>query len=122
VDPEIPSSYEVGIKSQWYDNRLRVNGAVYYSTFKDFQASAQVAGTLPPLFYLTNAGELETQGVELEVNAQLTDNFEVQGSVAYTDATFSDWPNAPCYARQNEAQGCVNGEQDLSGALVRSGR
>lgn len=118
VDPEIPTSYELGIKSQWFDNRLRVNAAAYYSTFKDFQASAQVAGAFPPIFYLTNAGELETQGVELEVNAQLTQNFAVQGSLAYTDATFSDWPDAPCYARQSEAQGCIDGTQDLSGARM----
>jgi iron complex outermembrane receptor protein len=118
VDPEIPSSYEVGIKSQWLDNRLRVNAAAYYSTFKDFQASAQVAGAFPPLFFLTNAGELETKGVELEVNAQVTDNFAMQGSLAYTDAIFSDWPDAPCYAGQTEAQGCVDGEQDLSGASM----
>jgi iron complex outermembrane receptor protein len=118
VDPEIPTSYEIGIKSQWLDNRLRVNAAAYYSEFKDFQASAQVAGAFPPLFFLTNAGKLETQGMELEVNAQVTDNFEVQASLAYTDATFADWPDAPCYARQTEAQGCVNGEQDLSGARM----
>lgn len=116
VDPEIPTSYEAGIKSQWLDNRLRVNAATYYSTFKDFQASAQVPGAFPPLFFLTNAGELETKGVELEVNANVLENFDVQASVAYTDATFSDWDDAPCYARQTEAQGCVNGVQDLSGA------
>jgi iron complex outermembrane receptor protein len=116
VDPEIPTSYEIGIKSQWFDNRLRFNGAAYYSKFKDFQASAQVAGAFPPLFFLTNAGELETKGVEIEVNAQIAANFEVQGSLAYTDATFADWDDAPCYARQIEAQGCVDGVQDLSGA------
>ena len=116
VDPEIPTSYEVGMKSQWLDNRLRINTAAYYSTFKDFQASAQVAGAFPPLFFLTNAGELETRGVEIEVNAQVAENFELQGSLAYTDATFSDWDEAPCYARQTAAQGCVDGVQDLSGA------
>jgi iron complex outermembrane recepter protein len=118
VDPEIPTSYELGIKSQWFDNRLRLNAAAYYSTFKDFQASAQVAGAFPPIFFLTNAGELETKGMEFEVNAQLTENFEVQGSLAYTDAIFSDWQDAPCYARQTPAQGCVNGSQDLSGARM----
>ncbi|MCB1687175.1 MAG: TonB-dependent receptor [Halioglobus sp.] len=119
VDPEIPSSYEVGIKSQWWDNRLRVNAAAYYSTFKDFQASAQVAGAFPPIFFLTNAGELETKGVELEVNAQLTDNFAVQGSLAYTDAIFSDWPDAPCYSRQPAGENeCNSGTQDLSGARM----
>jgi iron complex outermembrane receptor protein len=116
VDPEIPTNYEMGVKSQWWDNRLRVNGAVYYTQFKDFQASAQVAGAFPPLFYVTNAGELETQGVELEVDAQLTDNLSFQGSLAYTDAIFSDWEDAPCYARQTPAEGCIDEGQDLSGA------
>ncbi len=116
VDPEIPTSYEAGIKSQWLDNRLRLNSAVYYSTFKDFQASAQVPDAFPPIFFLTNAGELETKGVEVEMNANVLENFEVQASLAYTDAIFSDWGDAPCYARQTVAQGCVNGVQDLSGA------
>ncbi len=116
VDPEIPTSYEIGIKSQWFDNRLRFNAAAYYSTFEDFQASAQIAGAFPPIFFLTNAGELETQGMEIEVNAQLAEHFQLQGSLAYTDAIFSDWQEAPCYARQSVAQGCVDGVQDLSGA------
>ncbi len=118
VDPEIPTSYEAGIKSQWLDNRLRLNGAVYYSTFKDFQASAQVPDAFPPIFYLTNAGELETQGVEIEMNANVLENFDVQASLAYTDAIFSDWEGAPCYANQTPMQGCVNGVQDLSGADI----
>jgi len=116
VDPEIPTNFEVGIKSQWFDNRLRVNGAAYYTQFKDFQASAQVAGAFPPIFYVTNAGELETQGIELEVDAQLAENLSFQASLAYTDAIFSDWDDAPCYARQTAAQGCVDEAQDLSGA------
>ncbi len=106
VDPEIPTNYEVGIKSQWFENRLRVNAAAYYSQFKDF----------PPLFYVTNAKELETQGVELELDAQPTDNLSFQGSLAYTDAIFSDWDDAPCYARQTVAEGCIDDAQNLSGA------
>ena len=51
-----------------------------------------------------------------EVNANVLENFDVQASVAYTDAIFSDWPDAPCYANQTPQQGCVNGVQDLSGA------
>ena len=116
VDPEIPTNYELGIKSQWLDDRLRLNGALYYTQFEDFQASAQVPNAFPPLFFLTNAGELETQGVELEMNAQLLPNLGVQASIAYTDAIFSDWTDAPCYSGQTEMQGCVNGIQDLSGA------
>ena len=116
VDPEIPTNYELGIKSEWLDNRLRVNGAIYYTQFEDFQASAQVPDAFPPLFFLTNAGELETEGVEIEMNAQVLENLSVRASVAYTDAIFSDWTDAPCYSGQTEALGCIDGIQDLSGA------
>ena len=116
VDPEIPTNYEIGIKSQWWDNRVRFNGAVYYTEFKDFQASAQVPNAFPPQFFLVNAGELETEGVEVELTAQLLENLVVHTAVAYTDAIFSEWQDAPCYSRQTEAEGCIDGEQDLSGA------
>lgn len=116
VDPEIPTNYELGIKSEWLDNRLRINAAVYYTEFQDFQASAQVPNAFPPLFFLANAGELETQGVEIEINAQALENLQLQASIAYTDATFSDWKDAPCYANQSAADGCINDMQDLSGA------
>jgi iron complex outermembrane receptor protein len=120
VDPEIPTNYELGIKSEWWDNRLRLNGAIYYTEFEDFQASTQVPNAFPPIFFLTNAGELETEGVEMEFTAQLTENLALSGSVAYTDAIFSDWEDAPCYSGQTEAQGCVNETQDLSGADMPS--
>jgi iron complex outermembrane receptor protein len=116
VDPEIPTNYEIGIKSQWWDNRLRFNGAVYYTEFRDFQASAQVPNAFPPQFFLVNAGELETEGVEIELTAQVLENMVVHTAIAYTDAIFSDWTDAPCYSLQTEAEGCVDGVQDLSGA------
>jgi iron complex outermembrane receptor protein len=116
VDPEIPTSYEIGLKSQWMDNRLRVNATAYYTEFKDFQASVITLGSLPPEYFLDNAGELETTGIELEVNALVTERLTLQAAVAYTDATFSDWGNAQCYEGQTEAQGCIDGRQDLSGS------
>ncbi|NQX89296.1 MAG: TonB-dependent receptor [Halioglobus sp.] len=117
VDPEIPTNYEIGLKSEWLDNRLRVNGAIYYTEFKDFQASTQVPDVFPPLFILENAGKLETEGVELDVSAMVLENLQLTANMAYTDATFTDWKDAPCYAGQTEAQGCKNNTvQNLSGA------
>ena len=37
-------------------------------------------------------------------------------AIAWFQPDFSGWPDAPCYADQTAAQGCVNGVQDLSGA------
>lgn len=118
VGPEIPTSYELGIKSEWFDNRLRLNAAAYYTEFEDFQASAQVPGVIPPEFFLTNAGELETQGIEVELQALPMENLFLTGGIAYTDAVFSDYKSSPCYEGQTEELGCIDGSQDLSGAKL----
>lgn len=115
VEPEIPTNYELGIKSQWLDNRLRFNGTVFLTRFEDFQASASVPNAFPPIFFLTNAGELETKGVEVELTAQVSENLRIQSAIAYTDATFKEWQDAPCFSGQSAAQGCIAGAQDLSG-------
>jgi len=95
---------------------VRFNGAVYFTRFKDFQASTQVPDAFPPRFFLANAGELETKGVEIELTAQVLPNLAVHTAFAYTDAIFSDWKDAPCYSLQTVEEGCVDGIQDLTGA------
>ena len=124
LEPEIPTSVELGIKSEWLDNRLRVNATLFYSEFEDFQAEVLDSTTIPPGFVLTNAGDLETQGAEIEVVAQITPQFLLSGFIAYNDATFSDYPGAACYDGQTEADGCVtdafrNRSQDLTGKKLR---
>ncbi|GAB3278729.1 TonB-dependent receptor [Parahaliea aestuarii] len=114
VDPEIPYAYELGIKSQWLDNRLRLNAALFHTTFEDFQTSVS-DGQVPPTFFLDNAGELETRGIEIEVSAQPSANLMLMGSLAYIDAEFTDYTGAACYPGQSEAQGCIGDVQDLSG-------
>lgn len=114
VDPEIPTNYELGIKSEWLDGRLRANSSIFYTEFDDFQASLS-DNQIPPSFYLDNAGQLVTEGLEFELTAQATDNLFLSGNLTYVDATFDEYKGAPCYPGQSAAQGCVNGVQDLSG-------
>ena len=116
VDPEIPTNFEAGIKSTWYDGRLQLNASAFYTEFEDFQASLSVVRNLSPAFFLDNAGELQTQGLELELTAAPTDNLLLALNVAVVDATFEEYEGAQCYGGQTAAQGCVNGTQDLSGA------
>lgn len=117
VAPEIPTNYEIGLKSEWWERRLRLNGAVFYTTFEDFQTSVS-NGQVPPTFFLDNAGELETRGVELEILAQVTGQLTLSGGLAYTDSTFTDYTGAACYPGQTEVQGCIDGSQDLGGARM----
>lgn len=127
VEPEIPTNFELGIKSRWLDNRLGVNATLFYTQFEDFQAESSTASLGgPPAIFLDNAEELETYGLELEVHAQVFENFRLSGSLAYIEAEFVDYTDTQCYAFQpdgpNECVGRIpglgGGFQDLSGKDV----
>ncbi|TFW31482.1 TonB-dependent receptor domain-containing protein [Duganella callida] len=64
-DPEKVSSYEAGVKSQWLNNRLRLNLAVYKMTYTDKQEL--VNNALTSVLTIVNAGKATVKGGELEL-------------------------------------------------------
>jgi iron complex outermembrane recepter protein len=91
-DEETITSLELGIKSELWDRRLRVNGAAYFSQYEDVQMNlgdpttpADVRDT-----NVFNAGEGEIKGVELDITALLTEGLTAVVSYAYQDAEFTD--------------------------------
>ncbi len=119
VRPEIPTSYEVGIKASLLDRRLTLNLAVYDTRFKDFQGQF-FDPSAPPFgaFVVGNAGELHTRGAELEWAAHPTDELAISGGAAYNDAFYSDFRNAACWGTPATQPGCVGGVFDATGASV----
>jgi iron complex outermembrane receptor protein len=113
IAPETSEAWETGIKSELFDRRLRVSLTAFHTNFKDLQGQ----GTVPDQigFFLTSAGSAVTQGLEFDFTARPTANLLLNGGVAYIDATFDDFPASQCYSGQTEAQGCIDGLQDLSG-------
>jgi len=122
VRPEIPTSYEAGIKSLWLDGAVTLNANVFLTNFRDFQAEAVAINPADNLltFTIVNAGELQTRGFELEIGIRPTSGLSFDFSLAHTDASFTDFPLGPCFQGQTAAQGCItqNGQQfqDLTGA------
>jgi iron complex outermembrane receptor protein len=119
VRPEIPTSYEMGIKSSLFDRRLTLNLAVYDTRFKDFQGQF-FDPSAPPFgaFVVGNAGELHTRGAELEWAAHPTDELAISGGAAYIDAFYSDFRNAACWGTPATQPGCVGGVFDATGTSV----
>ena len=115
VDPEIPTNYEIGVKSRLFDGRAVLNATLFFSEFEDFQTSLAIPNSAPPAFFLSNAESLESKGLEMEFSAQVTQNLFIGGALAYVDAEFTDYKGAPCYSQQTEMEGCIDGAQDLSG-------
>lgn len=86
---------EVGLKSTVLDGRLIMNLAVFHAEYEGFHANSfvQVAGTT--VSTLTNAGDVRTEGAELDIMLQPTEDFTLIGGVAYTEAEITKANCAP---------------------------
>jgi iron complex outermembrane receptor protein len=87
IKPETLTSYEVGFKSMFFDRRARLNGAVYYYDYKDFQALTfiQIQGAASPSQAIRNANARH-EGGELEFEVTPVDALRIGLGVAYVDA------------------------------------
>ncbi|WP_395781150.1 TonB-dependent receptor [Aquidulcibacter sp.] len=98
VRPEIPTSFEAGYKGRLADGRLRIEAAAYQTTFEDFQAQVVERDQVTNLnrFAIRNAGELKTQGAEIQMRLLATDNLTLGASAAWNDTEFTDFTGAAC--------------------------
>jgi iron complex outermembrane receptor protein len=87
-DPEKSWNYEAGFKSQWAGNRLRLNGAMFYTDYEDMQVRVPLG---PGFIEVQNAAEATMKGAELEFTAQATPALEISGFVSYLDAEYSEY-------------------------------
>lgn len=94
IDPEQAETYEIGAKLALFDRRLRFNIAAYRTDFTNLQVSSFDA--FSNAFITSNAGKARSQGVETDFTFQIVDGFSLNGSLAYLDAKYLDFPGAPC--------------------------
>jgi iron complex outermembrane receptor protein len=106
VQPEIPTSYELGLKTALLDRRLTVDAAVYSTTVKNFQAQVSDLSSATYSSRITNAGEIKTRGVEVSLVARPTRGLTMTAGGAYTHARYVDFNGVQCYFGQPKiAQG-----------------
>ncbi len=113
VDPEKVESYELGIKSAWFDGALVANLAAYETTIEDYQTAIieQAVGTVGFIQYIANIPEVRSRGVEADLVWSPLDNLTLTASAAYTDAKYVQYDNAP----QKPENLNLSAVQDLSG-------
>jgi iron complex outermembrane receptor protein len=84
--PEFSNSYEIGLKTQWFNHSVTANLALFKTDYEDFQLN-----TFNGLgFIVSNAGSVESYGAELETRWAPTHNFFGTLGVAYTHARYGD--------------------------------
>jgi iron complex outermembrane recepter protein len=87
-EPETVDTYELGMKADFLDNRLRTNAAVFYTDYKDMQlAQIYFVGTLQGNTIL-NVGNATIKGAELEISAVPVDGLTLSATAAYLDAKY----------------------------------
>lgn len=90
-DPEKMTAYEVGLKSQWLENRLRFNAAAFYYDYSDILLTSSTADAQGNQVVITdNVGKARVQGFEAELTAVPFRNFEIVAGAGFTDAKFTD--------------------------------
>ena len=88
-DPEFVTSYELGWKSQFLDDTVRLNSSIYFSDYEDRQlTTVRVLATGDIISVIENAGEVEISGLEVEFEALLGNRFSAEANVGYTDAKY----------------------------------
>jgi iron complex outermembrane receptor protein len=91
-EPETVKNYEFGFKLDLWDQRLRLNGALYHMDYDDIQLSVTRAfAPLDVRFGITNAGKAEIDGAELEVVLMPLEGLLINLTGSYVDASYNEF-------------------------------
>lgn len=87
-DTDTLDNFEFGMRSMWWDGRIKLNPTLFHMVWKDYQQSTTFQqwwnrGTL-------NAGDAEITGIEIDMSIQATDNLRFDVNLFAADAEFTE--------------------------------
>ncbi|MGH8138346.1 MAG: TonB-dependent receptor [Steroidobacteraceae bacterium] len=83
--PEYSKTWELGLKSQWFNRRLQANAALFYTDYNAIQLNIQQG--ISPVY--TNAGNAKIKGGELEVQSLVGQGLQLNFAASYIDAYYT---------------------------------
>lgn len=85
------NTFEVGMKTEFWDGRARLNIAAFQNEVKDMQRELNIPDPLVIVLQATiNAGDVTLKGIEADFVALLTDNFSVSLSYGWQDGEYDN--------------------------------
>lgn len=95
--PEVIQAYEIGLKSELFDRRLRLNIAAFQNDISDPQVQLIVVDPLTGVAgaAFSNANKARTKGIEFDALAQAADGLQLRASGQYLYAKYLDFVDAP---------------------------
>jgi iron complex outermembrane receptor protein len=88
-------SYELGLKSQWFGNRMKFSSTAFSASYSDMQISGY--GAVANSF-VQNAGKVTSNGFEVELQARPVTSLKISMGLSFIDARFDRF----LYERENQ--------------------
>lgn len=102
IKPDTTTNYELGVRSQFFDNSLLLNASVYYIDWDDVRIFTEAENS--SIDIISNGGSAESTGIELQSQWLVTSRLSVTGAYSYNKAELTE-----------DAPGLVNGEDAFDG-------
>ena len=96
IRPQTIDAFEVGLKSELFDNRLRFNIAAFHYVVENFQTRSSAPGGGGTVLLL-NAAKVKVDGVEGEVEYAPTGGLRLFANATYLNSRFVSFPNNASY-------------------------
>jgi iron complex outermembrane receptor protein len=88
LKPETLDAFEVGLKSDMFDHRVRINAAAYYYNYKNIQINEIIDGLLTPF----DGKGARSYGIDLDAQAKVTHALTLMAGFAYIHDRYKSFP------------------------------
>ncbi len=95
IAPQTVDAYELGLKLEFANGRARMNSALFFKDIKDIQVRGVPEGEIAPIFF--NGESVSILGVDLSLEAVITEALTIQANLAYLDSEYDEFNNAQFY-------------------------
>jgi iron complex outermembrane receptor protein len=116
VKPETATDYEVGLKGEFFDRRLSLDLAAFYTEVRDYQATYETTVNGSSVQILTNVGRVRTEGLEAESTWRPFTGMTLHAEGAYDDAYYASYTNGICPAEVTGQAYCNLTGRPVAGA------
>ena len=84
------TSYELGMKSQFFDRSVQLNATFYFSDIENLQVSRFDPSNVAFLFFIENVGDAEAKGLDVDFQWAATEGLTLSGAFSILDTEVTD--------------------------------
>lgn len=104
VDPEKIDAYEVGLKGEFLDRRLRFNASGFYYKYDGIQIGL-ITG--PGITTVQNAASAKAYGIDIDLTAAPTDRLTLRAALNLLNSEYGTFPNAQAFIPNVQGVACA---------------